>query len=157
MISKNLTAFLTMISVSEGTFGKGDSGYNVLVGGKFFGSYATHPNISVYIPSINNYSTAAGRYQILHRYWVSYANLLKLPDFSPAAQDLIAIQMIKERNALTDIENGNIQDAITKCSNIWASLPGNNYGQHVNKISTLLIAFQSAGGALTQNTETNNA
>ena len=49
-----------------------------------------------------------------------------LKDFSPKSQD--AVQQIKERGALPMIDRGDIRQAIDRCSNIWASLPGAGYG-----------------------------
>ena len=41
----------------------------------------------------------------------------------------MALQQIKERGALPMIDRGDIRQAIDRCSNIWASLPGAGYGQ----------------------------
>ena len=154
-MSPNQKAFLDMIAISEGTYGKGDNGYNVLVGGSLFDDYSEHPNILVDLHrEINGQelkSTAAGRYQLLYRYWVYYKELLKLDDFSPDSQDKIALQQIKERNAIDDIESGNIQAAIIKCGNIWASLPGNAYGQHQNTMTALIESYQQMGGQIATN------
>ena len=38
--------------------------------------------------------------------------------------DAVALQQIKERGALPMIDRGDIRQAIDRCSNIWASLPG---------------------------------
>lgn len=143
-ISRNLSAFLDMIAVSEGTAGKGDDGYNVLVGGTLFRGYDTHPNHVVDLGRIK--SSAAGRYQILKRIWVHYQIALDIPDFSPESQDKIAIRLIKECGALDEIEAGKIIQAIKLCKSRWASLPGAGYGQRENKIGTLLAAFQDAKG-----------
>ena len=43
--------------------------------------------------------------------------------------DAVALQQIKERGALPMIDRGDIRQAIDRCSNIWASLPGAGYGQ----------------------------
>jgi len=146
-MSPNLKAFLDMIAVSEGTKGKGNDGYNVIVGGALFDSYVDHPRKLVWIrPGLA--STAAGRYQLLARYWNYYRDFLQLVDFSPASQDAVAIQQIKERKALEDIEKGYISVAIDKCKNIWASLPGANYGQHENNIDKLIAAYKAAGGTV---------
>ena len=146
-MSPNLEAFLDMIAVSEGTKGKGNDGYNVIVGGALFDSYVDHPRKLVWIrPGLA--STAAGRYQLLARYWNYYRDFLQLVDFSPASQDAVAIQQIKERKALEDIEKGYISVAIDKCKNIWASLPGANYGQHENNIDKLIAAYKAAGGTV---------
>ena len=146
-MSPNLKAFLDMIAVSEGTAGKGDDGYNVIVGGSLFESYDDHPRKLVWLrPGLA--STAAGRYQLLSRYYDAYKKQLNLPNFSPLSQDLIAVQQIKERGALQDIEKGYINVAIDKVKNIWASLPGANYGQHENKVDKLITAYKDAGGTV---------
>ena len=56
-----------------------------------------------------------------------------LKDFSPKSQDAVALQQIKERGALPMIDRGDIRQAIDRCSNIWASLPGAGYGQFEHK------------------------
>lgn len=149
MVSKNLKAFLDMIAWSEGTSSSKytkNKGYDVIVGGidspNVFTDYRDHPNILVTVNSKGLKSTAAGRYQLLNRYWVVYKKQLGLKDFSPDSQDAVAIQQIRERKALNDIENGDIDEAIRKCSNIWASLPGNSYGQFQHKISDLLVQYK---------------
>ncbi len=144
-MTPNEKAFLDMLAISEGTYGKGDNGYNVLVGGTLFSGYSDHPNILVDLGH-GLKSTAAGRYQLLYRWWEPYKKLLNLPDFSPESQDKVALQQIKERNAIDDINSGNIKSAIQKCSNIWASLPGNDYGQHQNSYDMLIAAFRVHGG-----------
>jgi muramidase (phage lysozyme) len=126
-----------------------DNGYDVLVGSTaaaplLFHGYASHPNI--YNTEMN--STAAGRYQILYRFWTAYRISLNLPDFSPASQDAYAIQQLRERRALPLIAAGRVPDAIARVSNIWASLPGAGYNQHEHKIEDLLRAYREAGGAL---------
>jgi muramidase (phage lysozyme) len=146
-MSPNLKAFLDMIAVSEGTAGKGNDGYNVIVGGNLFDSYDDHPRKLVWIrPGLA--STAAGRYQLLKRYYDAYKKQLNLPNFSPLSQDLIAIQQIRERGALQDIEKGYISVAIDKVKNIWASLPGAGYGQHENSLNKLITAYKDAGGTV---------
>jgi muramidase (phage lysozyme) len=146
-MTPNQKAFLDMIAVSEGTVRFGNqNGYNVIVGGRFFQGYADHPRVLVDLPRLGIKSTAAGRYQLLARYFDAYKRQLKLPDFSPASQDAIALQQIRERGALADIELGRFQSAVNKCKNIWASLPGAGYGQHENSLDKLQAAFVAAGG-----------
>lgn len=146
MTVPNLSAFLDMIAFAEGTINYGDqNGYNVLVGGGLFHSYADHPRVRVRVrPGL--VSTAAGRYQLLARYFDHYKNLLGLSDFGPAAQDAIATQQIKECRALSLIEVGDIDGAINRCKHIWASFPGAGYGQHEQKLSALHQAYLNAGG-----------
>ncbi|WP_087686821.1 MULTISPECIES: glycoside hydrolase family 24 protein [unclassified Pandoraea] len=147
---QNVCAFLDMLAWSEFTsrIAGSDDGYNVLVGGGIFPSYADHPRKSVWIKRFNVWSTAAGRYQLLSRYFDVYKKQLSLPDFSPVSQDKIAIQQIRERGALPDIKAGQIESAISKCRNIWASLPGAGYGQVEHAIEPLIQQYVKAGGAL---------
>lgn len=93
-------------------------------------------------------STAAGRYQILERYFDAYRVQLNLPDFGPASQDAIAVQLIRECRALADIEAGRFDAAIRKCASRWASLPGAGYQQHENRLDDLRTAYVAAGGSL---------
>ncbi len=146
----NLSAFLDVIAWSEvgpALLAVSDDGYNVIVGSTathpiLFHDYSTHPNRLVHG------STAAGRYQELYRNWVAYKSLLNLPDFGKLSQDRIAIRQIEERQAFDDVVAGRFADAIHKCSNIWASFPGNNYGQHAHTLADLQNAYTQAGGTV---------
>ena len=61
----------------------------------------------------------------------------------------MALQQIKERGALPMIDRGDIRQAIDRCSNIWASLPGAGYGQFEHKLMGSPIAkFKEAGGTV---------
>ncbi len=152
MISKQLKAFLDLIAWSEGTDDgrqkTNDHGYDVIVGGELFSGYKDHPRVKVWLEKLKVYSTAAGRYQVLARYFDVYKKQLLLNDFSPACQDLIAIQMIKECGAINDIETGDIRAALKKCKSRWASLPAAGYGQHEHSEQTLIAKFISLGGKL---------
>jgi len=145
---QNVLAFLDMIAWSEGTTRiKGsDDGYNVIVGGALFADYADHPRRLVTIPQWQVKSTAAGRYQLLARYYDAYRRQLRLPDFAPRSQDLIALQQIREQGALPALAAGDLDHAVRRCANIWASLPGAGYGQHENKLDRLRVEFIKAGG-----------
>lgn len=151
----NRKAFLDMIAHSEigpKLLAVSDNGYDVIVGSTpakplLFSSYADHPRRLVQLrPGLA--STAAGRYQLLARYYDAYRKRLGLPDFSPASQDAIALQQIKERGALALIDAGRFDEAVARVRNIWASLPGAGYGQHENDIDALRVAYVAAGGAL---------
>ena len=153
----NLRAFLDMIAWSEigpGLLAVSDDGFDVIVGSTpampiLFGSYADHPRLAVQIrPGL--ISTAAGRYQILKRIFDHYRQSLNLPDFSPASQDKIAVQLIKECRAMQDIESGRIELAIIKCRSRWASFPGAGYKQKEQKMAALIAAYRNAGGELAQ-------
>ncbi|WAC45562.1 glycoside hydrolase family 104 protein [Pseudomonas sp. SL4(2022)] len=148
----NVLAFLDMLAWSEGTDRPGQStreqGYDVIVGGGLFAGYADHPRKLIPLPKLGIKSTAAGRYQLLSRYYDAYKRQLGVPDFSPLSQDKIAIQQIRERRALPDIQAGRIAEAIAKCRNIWASLPGAGYGQHEHALDDLIDHYLAAGGVL---------
>ena len=58
------------------------------------------------------------------------------------------IAAIKERGALPMIDRGDIRQAIDRCSNIWASLPGAGYGQFEHKADSLIAKFKEAGGTV---------
>lgn len=156
IVGGNLGAFLDMIAAGE--IGKSlldvsDNGYNVIVGSTpshpiLFGSYKDHPRQRVFLSMLHVYSTAAGRYQILSRYYDAYKKDLRLPDFSPSSQDAIAIQQIKEQGAYGFVRRGDITVAINLCKNIWASLPGAGYGQNEQKEEYLIAEYQKAGGLL---------
>lgn len=159
-MTPNLKAFLDMLAVSEGTSTSPltkNNGYDVIVTGvdgpEIFNDYAQHPFAGGRKPKQINrkglYSTASGRYQHMLAHWKHYRDLLKLPDFGPESQDKWAIQLIKERRALPDIEAGNFAAAVSKCRNIWASLPGAGYGQPEHPIEKLQAAYIKAGGKLT--------
>jgi len=151
-MSPNLKAFLDTIAYSEGTDNgiqkTNDRGYDVLVGGGLFNGYADHPRKLVVLRQ-GLASTAAGRYQLLARYFDTYKKQLDLKDFSPESQDAIAIQQIKECKALDDVEAGYIGVALDKCRHIWASLPGAGYGQHENDLHVLLDKYKKFGGSTT--------
>lgn len=158
-ISKNMKAFLGMLAVSEigpRLMELSDDGYNVIVGSvprapDLFHSYADHPRKKVDLrdkAGTPYKSTAAGRYQILARIFDAYKDQLKLKDFGKASQDAIAIQLIRECKALPMIEAGRIEDAIHACRSRWASLPGASYGQNEHKMTFLVDAYLSFGGAV---------
>ena len=64
------------------------------------------------------------------------------------SQDAVALQQIKERGALPMIDRGDIRQAIDRCGNIWASLPGAGYGQFEHKADSLIAKFKEAGGTV---------
>lgn len=148
----NIIAFLSMLTWSElgsEVIAQSDEGYNVLVGSYpwhvlTFSSYANHPDVKN--AALN--STAAGAYQQTYPDWPYYKTLLKLPDFSPLSQDLLALQHLRECRALSLITNGRIDSAIAACNHIWASLTGSRYGQPTHSLDDLFEAYKNAGGVL---------
>ena len=70
---------------------------------------------------------------------------LGLKDFSPKGQDAVALRQIKERGALPMIDRGDIRQAIDRCSNIWASLPGAGYGRFEHKADSGANSKEAGG------------
>ncbi len=149
----NQTAFLDMIAFSEGTASVGHrNGYDVIVGStpslmRRIDSFDDHPRVTMQLNS-TLWSSAAGRYQIIAGTWAVLKMRLKLPDFSPASQDMAAIELIREKGAIDMIDAGKITDAIIACATIWASFPGAGYSQRENAFSALLAAYKQAGGSV---------
>ena len=147
-INNQRKAFLDMLAWSEGTDNgrqkTRNGGYDVIVGGSYLPDYPTAPRKLVTLnPKLK--STGAGRYQLLSRWWgcLDASSLAwKTP---PKSQDAVALQQIKERGALPMIDRGDIRQAIDRCSNIWASLPGAGYGQFEHKADSLIAKFKEAG------------
>lgn len=171
----NVLAFLDTIAYTEGTDnpkqvsnlyrapdGSLHRGYDVIVGGSLLPTqsiqnltppppqivvtdYSHHPNKLVRLsPTLS--STAAGRYQILYKYWVIYKAQLNLPDFSPLSQDLYAVQQLREQGALSLLTQGRFEEAVAKVNDIWASLPDSPYGQHMYDISQAKAIYLLKGG-----------
>lgn len=146
---RNERAFLDMLAHAEGT--AGPDGYRTLFGGSLFDSFADHPRR---LFSFTNgagqklKTTAAGRYQFLARTWDELRAKLDLPDFGPGSQDAAALELIRQRGALRDVQAGRFAAAVAKVAPIWASMPGAGYNQPERKLATLQAAYQAAGGTL---------
>jgi len=67
--------------------------------------------------------TAAGAYQIIDSTWKSNKDKLGLTNFTPQAQNAVAIQLIKDAGAYDNVMKGQWEEAIRKCSTKWASFP----------------------------------
>ena len=130
-INNQRKAFLDMLAWSEGTDNGRQKwrnhGYDVIVGGELFTDYSDHPRKLVTLnPKLK--STGAGRYQLLPVGGMPTASSLAWKTSSPKKSGRCTLQQIKERGALPMIDRGDIRQAIDRCSNIWASLPGAGYG-----------------------------
>ena len=158
-MNNNLAAFLQAIRYGEGT--SGANGYATLCGGDLFDSYEAHPASRGWrgLPLSDSMcagagygpgcvSTAAGAYQINRPTWNRLQGSIGFGDFSPARQDAAAIQLIKEKGALADVQAGRIASAVNKCKKIWASLPGAGYGQHEVGMATFQNKYINAGGVV---------
>ena len=149
----HVAAFLDMLAHAEigrSLLAKSDDGYNVLVGGTLFDSYAHHPNKSVMLPKYKDkqgrplWSTAAGRYQFLFWVWDDVSGVLRLSNFSPESQDRAAVLLLRRAKAYDVIRQGDVMRGIELCKRTWASLPGAGYGQPEKKFSELLKAYRDA-------------
>ena len=127
-INNQRKAFLDMLAYrreSDNGRQKTRNHGDVIVGGELFTDYSDHPRKLVTLnPKLK--STYAGRYQLLP---VVGCLPKQLNERLSESQDAVALQQIKERGALPMIDRGDIRQAIDRCSNIWASLPGAGYGR----------------------------
>jgi muramidase (phage lysozyme) len=74
-----------------------------------------------------------------------------LHNFEPFCQDCVAIELIKEHGALDAVQGGLIEQAIFLCSKVWASFPGNDYGQSGGHTMEVLEAkFKTINPPLSQ-------
>ena len=110
--------------------------------------YPDHPRKLVTLCGQNHKSTGAGRYQLLSRWWDALPQAAWPERLLSEKSDAVALQQIKERGALPMIDRGDIRQAIDRCSNIWASLPGAGYGQFEHKADSLIAKFREAGGTV---------
>ena len=121
-------------------------GYDVIVGGELFTDYPITPQTCHAKPKtqINRRRTLPASFPL-----VGCLPQAAWPErLSPKSQDAVALQQIKERGALPMIDRGDIRQAIDRCSNIWASLPGAGYGQFEHKADSLIAKFKEAGGTV---------
>lgn len=143
---QNIEAFLKVIRRCEGT--DGPNGYIMLFGGGTFDNMRGHPNKVVTEGEYS--STAAGAYQILYKTWRTVIQpKAALPDFGPESQDKAAKVLIKNRDAMIDVEVGKIESATRKCSWEWASMPPGRYGDQPTKpMDKVRQYFVDEGGTL---------
>ena len=67
---------------------------------------------------------------------------------SPKSQTLWHCSRLRSVALNFMIDRGDIRQAIDRCSNIWASLPGAGYGQFEHKADSLIAKFKEAGGTV---------
>lgn len=159
VIAANRAAFLAMLSHSEGTDRGGDP-YRVLFGGQqWSGSLDSHPAAQGWpglpLPDAQCraagfgpgcVSTAAGRYQITRTTWRTLSSIGT--GFDADTQDAMALELIRRRGALADVDAGHFDAAVSKCRREWASLPGAGYAQPERSMDALRIAYVNAGGTV---------
>jgi len=145
----NVRAFLEAIARAEG--GGYDFRYGALPGRRAdpwrFTDFSTHPG-----PGRGGKVTAAGLYQITRPTWREMGAKMGLSDFSPATQDLVAVEILRSIGALDAIVRGDLEAALDKASRRWASLPsgrgrGGRYPpQPAVAYAVFEATFKEAGG-----------
>jgi muramidase (phage lysozyme) len=160
--------FLDLIGIyCEGTTSPPsvNNGYDRIVNGvhgaSIFTDYSQHPFMDGRPPVLvvgpgqrfpnGLRSDAAGRYQFMKTTWDHLQVQLRLPDFSPLSQDLAAIELMKQRGSYQHLIDGSIslalaahiepselETAVEDAANIWASFPGNSYGQGGKSMQQIL-------------------
>ncbi|MEG4107867.1 glycoside hydrolase family 104 protein [Microcoleus sp. S13_C5] len=136
---RRVKAFLDTIAAAEGT--ASPDGYRTLYTGTKFVSFQDHPRE---MRCGRRYgkklcSDAAGRYQFLSTTWDRFAKKFSISDFSPQNQDLVAVELIREKGALEDIEAGRLEPAVRKLAYIWPSF--RRYGGSVESSMPKLEAM----------------
>lgn len=137
----NARTMLDYIASAEGTKGKGMDGYNVAFGGGLLPDLSQHPqqlHTFTQTDGTQNQTSAAGRYQILNSTSQDLSKRLGLKDFSPESQDLMALELIREKGALPNVLAGDYAGAINKLGTVWASLPSSPYAQPKKSMEDIL-------------------
>jgi lysozyme len=154
----NVKAFLYTIRASEHRFPNdvtNDAAYHIFYGGRRFYNLTDHPVLTGEMRPVplsdgvcaasrlgpGCVSTAAGAYQLIKATWVRLRDKMQLPDFSPASQDLAAVQLLDDIGALKLVQAGDIQGALAKANKVWASLPGSAAQQNPKTLQYALDRF----------------
>ena len=133
-INPEYKALLDTIAWAEGT----DCHYNMMAGRMLFKNYSAHPVETGEMPKTGTpfkvrwrkvYTTAAGRYQFLHRtYTLLKEEGLFQTGFNPEEQDkaakyLIDRQEVTEEMVAQAVTSKDFTEVWNKLSWVWASLP----------------------------------
>jgi muramidase (phage lysozyme) len=147
-LSPEVKAFLDTLAWTIGTLPA--NGYQLKLNGEEFDNFADHPRERV-CGEFYGYgkesvcANSAGRYHIISSIWDTLAQRLELNDFSPTSQDAAAVELLRERGALEDLQSGNLESAIYEASYIWVTLPdemGNSrFGYKVYSIEELKFMY----------------
>ena len=139
--NQNVQKFLGLIRFTEGT-DKFRDPYAVTFGGRTFDTSANHPGtlFSFKTKSGKSQKTSAhGAYQFLSRTWDEKAKKYDLDNMSPENQDVAALALIQDKDALQDVLEGNFDEAISKTGGVWASLPSAPASYDQPKVSSSSI------------------
>lgn len=141
----NIAAFLRVVRACEGT--ATDDGYRTMFGYEKFTSFADHPRKLIVKGGYR--TTAAGAYQFIIDTWDEVRVKYNLPDFSPESQDAGAVGLLIRRDAIEPLRAGNLDLAVDRCNEEWASLPGSPYGQPMRDMAFVRKVYAMFGGRLT--------
>jgi muramidase (phage lysozyme) len=140
--------WLNLVSFAEGTWNpKTGPQYNMMFTGRRFNDLSRHPDV---VNRGGGYSSsAAGAYQFLTPTWGGVSKRLGLKDFGPQAQDLGAIQLMRQRG-VDPARDPITPQTVAKLAPEWASLPTlqgrSYYGQPVKPFGTLVNFVKQQGG-----------
>lgn len=119
----NVQKMLGLISYTEGTQKYGAA---TAFGGGQLGSLKDHPRYRKEFKQTDgtvNKTSAAGKYQFLESTWDGVAKQYGLNDFGPRNQDLAAVALLVQRDAMPALLKGDFSTAVQKTGAEWASLP----------------------------------
>jgi muramidase (phage lysozyme) len=158
-----------MISKSEGTFNHSTNQieYGRIVNGQVLQSpfnpslvgktnvvisdFSRYPQMLVRVRAGLN-SSAAGGFQVIKNTWNGAAAAMGITDFSPLSQQLVAVELLRQRGAIPYILKNDLPGAFanTTLAKEWASFAGAGYGQGEHSIAKLNGWFQSALSGVSQ-------
>ena len=118
-----------------------------------FTDTSKHPNIREPFGN-NNFSTAAGKYQILYETDQELSSQLvgmgmdhaTAYSFTEPIQDLKCVLMFSNKDCCELIKTGHFLECIPKLATIWASLPYSKYGQPTETMTDEKKFYEQAGG-----------
>lgn len=143
----NLQAFLKMIRVVESR-----DNYRALVGGGEFSDFSQHPARLGWQGWKG--SRAAGAYQIQpgtmnEAVKQAAAKGVIIPDFSPASQDLLAVEILQfpwRQGAYRDVIHGRVTPAMQKLSLEWEAFQKMLAGNYPISVAQARDIYANAGG-----------
>ncbi len=124
-----INAFLDTVAYAEG------GTYNKIVGGDTFSNFNDHPYVTgemqtaVHVQGQDLDSTAAGRYQFVHRYGYTEAKEAGyFPPFGPEQQDkagwyLATLEGVTQGNLQIAFDQNNFRPISDRVASVWASFP----------------------------------
>lgn len=140
---RRVAAFLGMLRDLET-----GNNYDRVVGSTMPTGFERHPNIY----NKKQDSTSAGAYQFNIKSWRDQVRDLNLKDFTPLSQDVAAVNLLSDLDAIAPLLSGNLDGAIFAAARRWDSLPLNKTGKskwgHPRSLDTAKTAYNRDGGAL---------